>query len=157
MEDSNVGKVELSEFQKRKNELCDEMRAIADSFRIGKGMFLKTGPEDFTADPLEGEWTLEQFERFPFPGFDPDAYRLLKEEERDPYFSSTPTDEIAAKCEAHGIRVVILTNSDIAVFPANSSSRDDQLWPRHLSIEGAKDERLKRLIAVCVEYKKMGR
>lgn len=99
---------------------------------------------------------LERFGILKFPGLTPSAYDRLKQEEQDPYFSATPTDEIIARCRDEGIKIRMSNSGqNVCVYPKFSDNDDDTLFPRHLDPSKTENEDLRRLIELSVIYKEL--
>lgn len=88
-------------------------------------------------------------EALPFPGIDPAAYAVLKNEEKDEEIAAwaNPIDERVRKFQEQGFKVIAVnTFGDVRIMPAQSDDIFDAVFPRHLQIVDGMDEELKKLI-----------
>lgn len=95
--------------------------------------------------------TLSQLpDGLPFPGVDEETLRMLKEEEEKYPEYATPIDELIARMEKEGIKIVFGTHPDsgnVFVLPKESTNIDkDSVFPRHLKTTTDMDESLRSLI-----------
>lgn len=92
----------------------------------------------------------ESREPFPFPGVNSDFYAKTKEDQRDYPGFSTPIDELLERFSREGFKIVMGKNphtGNIFILPAESNDLvNDSLFPRHLKIDTATDEKLRELI-----------
>ena len=93
----------------------------------------------------------ESRERIPFPGIHPEAYAKLKKGEQEDPGYVTPIDELLARFQNEGMRVVmgrLPAGGNVFIVPSQSADvENDSILPRQLQIDGATDARLKELVA----------
>jgi len=98
----------------------------------------------------------ERHEGFPFPGINGEAYEKIKAEEEAYLEHITPIDDLLARLESEGIKVVFGNHPEsgsVFILPKNSFDiKRDSLFPRHLSRlrTGDIDPELKKLIEMHV-------
>jgi len=89
-------------------------------------------------------------EGLPFPGLDEESYGKLKAVDEEYPGVTTPTDQIIARMQAEGIKVVFGKHPDsgnVFVLPFLSEDiENDSLSPHHLKIIDEMDDLLRRLI-----------
>ncbi len=88
--------------------------------------------------------------KFDFPGMSPDTYAKLQAEAGEYSEYATPMDELVAKFNAEGVKVVPANDPHTAialVVPYRTGDKImDSLFPRHLEIIEGMDPKLKTLI-----------
>jgi hypothetical protein len=98
-------------------------------------------------------------ESLPFPGLNPIAYVDIKRAQEEFPGYSTPIDELVARFMTEGMKVVFDKNTsgmNAAVVPGRSTDYDsDSVLFRNLQVYGMVDVRLKALITLMAEYKKL--
>lgn len=92
----------------------------------------------------------ERQERYPFPGIHREAYEKIRaDEERYPGYS-TPIDELIARFQAEGAKVVLgkhPESGNVFILPGSSDDiEQDSIFPRHLKIVEGMDDALRKLI-----------
>jgi len=92
----------------------------------------------------------ESGEVFPFPGLNPEMYALIKAEQaKNPGFT-TPIDELIARFETEGVKVVLTKypeSGNFILLPAGSDNIfDDMLMPDNLVINSDSDSELSTLL-----------
>ena len=96
----------------------------------------------------------ERHEGFPFPGINKGAYETIKAEEEAYLEHITPIDDVLARLESAGMKVVFGDHPEdgsVFILPKNSFDiRRDSLFPRHLMSTGDIDPGLKKLIDMHV-------
>jgi hypothetical protein len=89
-------------------------------------------------------------EAFPFSGLTGEAYAALKKAAAEYPEYSTPIDELVARFEQHGMKVVLGKNPEsgnVFILPGDSDDIEmDSIFPRHLDIAPGMDQKLKQLI-----------
>jgi hypothetical protein len=92
----------------------------------------------------------EKQEGFVFKGLEDESYAMLKAEGDEYPGFSTPIDELVAKFEAQGIKVVLgddPKSPNAFILPLNSSDVvNDFVLPRHLKVSDDMDPKLKKII-----------
>lgn len=92
----------------------------------------------------------ESHESFPFPGIDPESYATLKSAEEEFPGYTTPINALIERFENEGIKVSLgeyPESGNVFILPFGSDDiENDSVFPRHLQIDEAMDERLKQLI-----------
>lgn len=92
----------------------------------------------------------ESHESFPFPGIDQESYAAMKSAEEEFSGYATPIDELIERFENEGIKVSLgeyPESGNVFILPSGSDDiENDSVFPRHLQIDEAMDERLKQLI-----------
>jgi hypothetical protein len=101
----------------------------------------------------------ESKEVYPFPGIDPESYQTIKAEDQEYPGYTTPIDEILEKLKAQGMKVVLSTSDpesgNIFILPSQSEDMDDSLFPKHLTLSGGMDDKIKRLILAHKEVDRL--
>ena len=91
-------------------------------------------------------------EILPFPGIHPDAYLKMKETDEEFPGYTTPIEELVARFEAEGIKVVLgknETSGNVFVLPAGSNNIEmDSIFPHQLEINNIESEELRELIGL---------
>ena len=99
----------------------------------------------------------ESGESLPFPGIDPEAYLKMKKTDDEFPGYTTPTDEIIARCNKEGIKIVFGKHPDsgnVFVLPAESNDIEmDSISPHQLAIDSVKNEHLAELIQLTTKQK----
>lgn len=92
----------------------------------------------------------ESHESFLFPGIDPESYATLKSSEEEFPGYTTPIDTLVERFENEGMKVALGEYPDsgnVFILPSGSDDiENDSVFPRHLQVDEAMDERIKRLI-----------
>lgn len=94
----------------------------------------------------------ENREGFPFPGIDPEEYSRMKATEMEFPDYTTPIDILTDKFRSEGVRVFLgqyPESGNVYMLPAGTDkvqSEDAYISPKHLQINEAMDEKIKKLI-----------
>ena len=103
-----------------------------------------------------GRELFESNETFAFPGLKPEVYNELKaDEERLPAGFVTPLDELIARMNNEGIKVVPGSNpssGNVFILPIGSDDiESDSIFPRHLDGANISSDILKELVAADIK------
>lgn len=93
---------------------------------------------------------IEGHENFPFTGLNQESYTTIKADQEEYPGYSTPIDELLARFQNEGMKVVLGKNPEsgnVFILPSGSDDiENDNLFPRHLEVTEDINPKLKRLI-----------